>query len=236
MSHEMQMIALRVVAKNAAERSDWQDYSSYCTLREKGLRKQALQKLETFLNLTDRWELSQRTDFTTFLFTQFETIKYAQDLAFPHSLKVSLIKQTLENWCDIEEGDSRPFRWYGKYFNSIDHLKKALQVCPEDDIAREGLLKFWSDCLYSSMHHLPVGYLGNPEEDLQLVIDQKNQIVKLADKARREYWISENEVDEEIINNYLTWKKSGHPDFGKWGEEKNQRVGYGTVRIYPYKK
>jgi len=42
--------------------------------------------------------------------------------------------------------------------------------------------------------------------------------------------------DLEIIENYVEWKNSGHPDLAKWGKENNRTVGYNLTRTYYYEK
>lgn len=75
------------------------------------------------------------------------------------------MKATLEHWCEKENQDSRPFRWYGKYYKSEDNLLKALELNPRDDIARQTLLNWWTYNIYYSIHHLPEGYIGDSYDD-----------------------------------------------------------------------
>ena len=151
-------------------------------------------------------------------------------------LSDKLIKPTLEEWCDIEIIDHRPFGWFGKYYKSEAHLFKAIELNPEDDLSRETILNWWTYTIYYSIHHLPEGYIGNPSDDLQLSEKIEEQISKLTKPERKEYWTYKLNEDLEIIENYLEWAKSGHPDFANWGKENNKKVGYNLTRTYYYEK
>lgn len=231
-----QNIALLTVAKAASENSEWKDYAEYCIDREKGLRKQAFKKLAEFLKSTNNWTLDQKIDFAKFLFPFFENVQDADYGPFTQPLSDKLIKPTLEEWCEIEIIDNRPFRWFGKYYRSEEHLFRAIELNPKDDLARETILNWWTYSIYYSIHHLPEGYIGNPSEDLKLAEKIEEQISKLTDDSRKEYWTKELNEDLEIIENYVEWKNSGHTDFAKWGKENNKKVGYNLTRTYYYEK
>ena len=229
-----QNIALLTVGKAASENSEWKEYAEYCLDREKGLRKQAFKKLNNFLISTQNWTIDEKIEFVKFLFPFFETVQDADYGPFPQPLSDKLIKQTLEEWCKREETDGRPFRWYGKYYRSEEHIFQSIELNPEDDLARETILNWWTHNIYYSIHHLPKGYIGDPKEDLELAENIKEQISKLTDPKRKEHWTRELSEDLEIIRNYLDWKSSGHPDLAKWGEKNNRTVGYNLTRTYYY--
>ena len=219
---ESQNTALLTVGKAAAENKKWHKFAQYCFDREKGLRKDAFGNLSEFLKNTESWTEEEKIDFVVFLFPFFETVQDADYAAFPQPLGEKLIKPTLEKWCLIEKNDSKPFRWYGKYYGNIEHVNKALEINPQDDEARQILLKWGTYHLYYSVHHLPEGYIGNLKEDLALIDELRNHINKLTDVKLQKFWISQLEEDAELVRNYADWKESGHLNLEKWGEENNK--------------
>lgn len=232
-----QNIALKTVANAASVNPDWADYVNYCLDREKGLRKQAFKSLNAFLIATKAWTLDQKIGFVKMLFPLFETVQDADYGAFPQPLGEKLLKPTLDEWCGLEVSDSQPFRWYGKYYRSVEHLFKALEIDSEDNIARETLIGWWAYDIYYSVHHLPDAYIGdNPQEDLLLIVKIKEHILLLTDSKLRERWTRELEEDAELVNNYIDWQDSGHPDLVKWGHENGKKVGYNISRTYYYDK
>lgn len=171
-----------------------------------------------------------------FLFSKIETVKEANYGPSPQPLSEKLVKPTLEEWTKTEQDDSAPFRWYGKYYRSGEHLDKALEINPYDDQTRIIWLNWLTYNIYYAVHHLPDGYIGDPMEDLETAKVIQEHIYKLTDDDQRDYWQKELDEDLELVKNYLEWKASGHPDLKKWGIENNRKVGYRLSRSYYYKK
>ena len=231
-----QNVALLTVGGAALKNADWTGYANYCFDREKGLRKEAFRHLDGFLKSTEGWTTEKKIEFLKFLFPYFETIQDADYGPFPQPLSEKLIKPTLTKWCETEKADENPFRWYGKYYRSEDHLFKALEINPKDDLARQIILSWWTHNIYFSIHHLPEFYIGKPVDDIKLGERIKEQIQLLTKPKLREHWTKELEEDLEIVRNYIEWNTSGYSDFEKWGQENKRQTGYGLARTYYYEK
>ena len=214
----------------------WTDFAKYCIDREKGLRNGAFKNLDNFLKLTQSWTLDTKIDFLKFLLPYFENVRDADYAAFPQPLSEKLIKPTLTAWCDLETNDNNPFRWFGTYYKSEVHLFKALEIEPKDDKARQTLINRWSYNIYYSVHHLPDGYIGEPNIDIELGEKIKRQIDLLTDIKLQTYLTNELEEDLELVRNYIDWKNSEGSDFITWGQENNKKVGYGLTKVYYYDK
>ncbi len=228
--------ALLTIAEVTSKNPKWKEYSAYCLNREKGLRKLAFKNLDNFITSTQNWTINEKIDFVKVIFSLFESVSEADYGGFPQPLSEKVIKPTLEKWCNFEKTDNNPFRWYGKYYRSEDHLLTALEINPSDDLARSKILDWWTYNIYYSIHHLPEVYIGNLQEDLLLIEKIKEQISLLVDDKRKDYYTKELSEDFEIIQNYVEWKKSGHSDFEEWGKENEKRVGYNVTRVYYYEK
>lgn len=228
--------ALITVGQAALSNPEWTAYAHYCFDREKGLRKRALEHLDRFLEISLQWPLEKKIDFVNFLFPYIEGLPTGGDGLLSYFLSHKLIKPTLKAWCDTETTNGNPLRWYGTFYRSEAHLHQALNMNPDDDRARQTLIDWWSYTIYFSVHHLPDGYLGNPDNDLQLGVKISEYIQRLTQPRLREYWTKELEDDLELVRNYIDWKASGHTDFKTWGQERNLRTGYGIARTYYYKK
>jgi hypothetical protein len=231
-----QNIALLTVGKAASTNPEWIAYANYCFAREKGLRKQAFKHLDNFLQSTLNWTNEQKIAFVKFLCPFFETVEEADCGPFPQPLSEKLVKPTLAYWCENENLDEKPFRWYGTYYRSEDHLFKALELNPEDNIARQRLLTWWTYNIYHSIHHLPEYYIGDPYLDMELAEKVEDHIIRLTDTSLQEKWTKELENDLELVRNYIDWEKSGHPDLEQWGKENNKRVSYGLAITYYFEK
>lgn len=236
MISEDQNRALLTVGNLALQNSEWTDYANYCFDREKGLRKEAFKHLDKFLKITENWPLQKKIEFVKFIFPLFENVVDADYGPFPQPLKDTLLKSSLLAWCESEKLESNPFRWYGKYYQSTEHLFQAVEINPSDDLARVTIIRWWTDSIHFSMHHLPDVYLGDPLEGLILCEQVNDQIKQLTSPALREKWNKILEKLLEIIRNYINWKSSGHPDFEEWGHENQKLTYYWQTGTYYYEK
>lgn len=228
--------ALLIVGNSALENVYWVHYANYCLYREKGLRKEAFKHLENFLKSSRNWTTKHKIEFVKFLFRFLETVEDADYGPFPQPLSDQLAKPTLLEWCEIEKEDANPFRWFGKYYRSEEHLHKALEINPADNLARQEMLKVWTSRIYFAVHHLPEGYIGDPFEDIELSERIREQIQHLTKPSLKEYWTNVLEENLELVKNYIDWKISGQSDLIKWGQENSKKVGYGLIRTYYYEK
>jgi len=224
--------ALLIVGNSAMQNPDWVDYASYCFCREKGLRKEAFRHIDNFLLLTENWKFDNKINFVKFALNLFETVPEADYGAFPTPLSKKLIEPTLIEWCGTEKIDNAPFRWYGKFYKSEEHLFKALELNPKDDLSRQTLIKWWVNSIYYSIHHLPEYYIGNPFDDIKLGEKINEHIQKLTIIELKEYWEKKLDVNLDIVLNYIDWKKYDHMNFKKWGEKNKKRTGLGIITVY----
>lgn len=231
---ESQNTALLIVGRQASQNESWVEYAQYCFDREKGLRKEAFAHLNKFLNLSQSWKTEQKIAFIQFLLPLSEMVQEADYGPMPQPLSEKLIKPTLREWCSLETNNSDPFRWYGRFFRSVEHIDRALEINPQDDKARQILLEWGMYQLYFSVHHLPESYIGNLAEDLELIEEIRKHIDQLTESKLQEFWLKELEEYAILIHNYSAWEKSGHPNLIKWGEENKRLVSYGISGTYYY--
>jgi hypothetical protein len=78
------------------------------------------------------------------------------------SLHVRVVEPTLLEWTEVEPGCSEPHRWLGGY----EHLKRAIELAPDDELARRKLVVLILGRVGFASYELPVGYLGAAHEDL----------------------------------------------------------------------
>jgi hypothetical protein len=235
-----QNIALLIVGNSALKNSDWADYANYCFgiekwSRKKGVRKEAYRYLNNFLKSTETWTTECKIEFVKFLFPFFETVECVYLVSFSQRLSDELIEPTLKKWCETEKADGYPFRWYGKYYHSENHLLKTLEIDPKDYIARETILNRWVHKIFLSVRHLPRAYMGEPFDDMKLGGKIKEQIRQLTTTLLSEHWTSKLEEHLELVRNYIDWNASKHPDFGKWGLENKRKTNLEPAITYSWK-
>jgi hypothetical protein len=152
---------LRGVAQEAAQHESWAEYGRYCEQLERGLRKQALVTLGAFVEQIERAAFVDRRAFVSWLLHHVDGTRAAESLV-PHPLRQRVVQPTLAEWLTAEPRCSEPHRWLGGY----EHLNEAIQLDPEDEIARRKFVSLVIEQTENAAHELPSGYLGDVEEDL----------------------------------------------------------------------
>ena len=157
--------SLTEIATEARNHSGWEPFGEYCSLQERGLRPQAMVVLNKFVFHLEAWPFEQRKIFVSWLLHRSDDRDGANMLK-PHQLLHKIIGPTLKQWVALEPNASEPHRWLG----GTAHLRRAIELNPEDMIARRLLIEHVVSFVGYSVHELPIGYLGDPDDDLADVI------------------------------------------------------------------
>ncbi len=210
---------LRTVAIEAAKNPDTVLYSEYCELREKGLRKEAFQKLTQFINRACTWDLDKRFYFVDWL----ENIRYNNEEIYdliPHPLYQMLVQPTLLEWIETNPDDPAGYRWLG----DIDSLRKAVSISSHEQIAREKLIDDLIHKVGYSVHHLPEGYIGDPSEDLTILNEIKTLITSIEDIVLIEKFDGQYADLHELVKSYFDYtQSSGVQSFEMWAISNNRK-------------
>ncbi|MFU8807234.1 MAG: hypothetical protein ACNA8W_25720 [Bradymonadaceae bacterium] len=153
--------------------AELESYAQYCRLREKGLRQESLEALAVFLRVIQNWPLDKKVEFVDWLLTLVldHHFRDSTRVFLPHPLVEGFIRPTLEDWTKAMPEDGMPHRWKGLYFHDINALRRAVELSPDDRLARISLIYRHVGFVDYAIHHLPHGYIGDAEEDLQLLAE-----------------------------------------------------------------
>jgi hypothetical protein len=186
--------ASRIAAGNPA----WVGYAKYCELLEGGLRKDALRHLSTFIESSSAWSFAEKKEFVSWLYHYAYPRRFLNQL-LPQPLREKLLEPTLAEWMCREPENSEPHRWIG----GIEHLEEAIRLNPADEIARYRLAEAVFGHVGYSIHELPYGYIGNPEEDLGLLREAEAAISGISDAEIRTEYRAEVAEMRKSIHAYL---------------------------------
>ena len=189
---------LREVEAEALTRPEWADYALFCREYEKGLRPQALKTLEGFISKIERQSFEERRSFVSWLLERVDG-RDGRHMLVPQPLHVRVIEPTLIEWTLLEPKRSEPHRWLGGY----DHLKQALELEPDDEIARRKLLAIILGKVGMSTHELPQGYLGSAQDDLAALREAEELLTGLSDHEDRDRFAADIAEERERIQKYL---------------------------------
>ncbi|WP_336183149.1 hypothetical protein [Bacillus sp. 205(2023)] len=152
---------------------EYPKFKKFCSLKEKGLRKESFKPLSSFIDEAKTWDHNVQQNFACWLFALFET---SDDIhhTLVHPLEKELLKPLLEIWMKSNPEDPRPYRWYGVFLNAekrVDYLYNALRLGGSNEqLSLLTLIDINLNALWYSFHHISEDlYLGDIKEDTALI-------------------------------------------------------------------
>lgn len=208
------------------------DLAEYCTLREKGLRKQALRHLDGFLNMAASWDTeSARRLVITILLADARTPKAHQFITYP--LLTRLIYPTLEQWKADHQSAIEPLRWLGLLRSDIEDLKAALALDPADVPVRRRLINLALDGADYATHHLSESVLLlTVEETRRSIITAREWISSAPDRGPFADLSAEADVYEQMIDDWVAYGQSPLGTFPEWCERQGHRYSWPAIVYY----
>lgn len=157
-------MTLEAIAQRTAGDPVLGPFAEYCRLKGLGLRREALLALNKLIaDLNANPDVTSRFEVVDRLF-EIENEADIHSL-LPHPLVTKVMWPTCEARILQNDRDSRPYRWLGFQ----DNWRKALELDPDDAIARgRWSSACWRDLDYA-FHELPAGVLSSVDEIAQSV-------------------------------------------------------------------
>jgi hypothetical protein len=186
--------SLKSAADDARATPEWVGYATFCAEMELGLRKQELNSLARFIEEMERKPFSDRRQFVSWLCMR-TCQSWENSILMPHPLRFRIVEPTLAEWTIEEPDDSEPHRWIGGY----EHLIQAIELNPNDQIARRKLIICVLSRISNNAHELPIGYLGAPHEDLSALDEAESLLAALSNGKDRDALLTDiSELRSEI--------------------------------------
>lgn len=217
--------ALTEAAASAQADPSWDNYAEYCRLRERGLRKEALLRLDAFITALAPAPFERRLPFVRWVLLEAtrEDHPIQGSLLLPHPLFERLVVPTLREWAERETQAAEPEFWLGHTLNSTEHYRRAVALDPSHDAARACLAHRLLGFVAYSMHELPWGYLGVPEEDLSVLNEAEAVVVGLLPSAEREALLREIAMRRTLTRSWMDYaehhRRTGETGFEWWAQE-----------------
>ncbi|MDO7346563.1 hypothetical protein Q5O02_10540 [Bacillus stercoris] len=213
-------------------------FQMFCSLKEKGLRKESFKALSSFIDEAKTWDNNAHQKFACWLFALFET---SDDIhhVLVHPLEEELLKPLLKGWMKSNPEDPRPYRWYGVFFNTekrVDYLHNALRLGGSNEqLSLLTLIDINLNALWYSFHHISEDlYLGDIKDDTALIIKSLQLNNKVECQQTRN---SNNEAlnyYQDLLNDWVLFTEKQSKGFIEWCENKGRN--YHWVKSYYYEK
>jgi len=139
------------------------EFSAYCRLRHRDLRRLALDALERFIGEAKGWEVARQRQLALWVARVYTRIRQPE-LFCPVPLNL-YVRHVSMGWAE-EVDDARPLCVLGIVGRDYDAFRKALELDPSIDFVRAELLRGWVKDLVWATEGLPESFYGIPEEVL----------------------------------------------------------------------
>jgi hypothetical protein len=183
---------LRELAEDASEHPGWSGAADYFRLRHQGLRREALEALDTFVAEAVSWPLADRVAFAAWIGEKRLAYRGQPEAVLPVPLFRLLVRPALEEWVAAKPADPWPLVWLARLSSGgatwhappAPFLRQALARDPLCVPARVDLVRAILADIAFHQHELPGAYLGDPAHDLS-ALDEAEDLLSLADEDAR---------------------------------------------------
>lgn len=199
------------------------EFRTFCELKDKGLRKQALAAMTPFLETVKTWNFEQRQEFVSWLYTHDESSEQANSYnVFVYSLVINVLQPTLIEWKQRFPNDPRPYRWLQEYEQVF-----VLGGLTEQ-IAVEALMDKKMHALWFAFHHINEDlYLSKIDEDREIIVEARKLNQNVLNEEKRADYEAELRYYSDLLEDWVVYIQSGLDDesFLDWCEryERNYR-------------
>lgn len=206
--------------------------SEYCVLRERGLRKKALHRLNEFLDKASSWDIeTARSLVLTILSADARTPEAHQFMT--HPLLTRLIFPVLEQWGADRPSALEPLRWLGMLRSDVVALEKALSLDPTDVPVRRRLVNFALDSVDHATHHLSESVLLLTAEETRASIAAARDLIASApDSSMFAYLSAEADEYERMVDDWVTYTQHPLGAFPEWCEKQGHRYSWPMIVYY----
>lgn len=206
--------------------------AEYCRYREQGLRRQALNTLDSFLDSTAKWESgAARSACRTILELNARTPAAHQFLAQP--LLERFLLPTLDDWRREDPNNPTPVRWLAILRRDRDLLGRALELTPSDVPVRRLLVDWFLTDVEHATHHLGEScFLGELEptkrslDDARALVDSAPDPSLLADLKKE---IKQHDV---LLDDWESFSRHPNGSFPEWCVSRGRTYRWPTIVNY----
>lgn len=215
------------IAEEAATQEEWRDFASYCLNRGKGVRKDALGALNSFLAKADNWPFAERLRISRWIAERRELISDHR-LLLPQPIIAKLVSPTFHEWVKRDPLCAEAHFLAGilalpspdsSFAHRPFYLRRAIALDPTHEDAKLHLLSWLINHIVLNQHELPCAYLGDAEADLSDLHEAETVAGSVADLLLRDRKRKEVAHLRKITSAWLSYRKSKWSDFAEWCAE-----------------
>jgi len=188
--------------------------ADHCRLREQGLRRAALAKLEEFLAAAAAFDKATARRAAIKI---LETGERTEAHGFSHPLTTRFLAPTLQAWMQEDAQANLPVRWLAILRHDFGLLNRALAMCPSDTPIRIRLIDRVLESVRFTMHHIDESVLlGSPEGVLDELATARRLIAESPDPAALARLTAQVDYFAQLIADWQAWSVHRTGTFPQW--------------------
>lgn len=223
---------LKEVSKKYETNDDFVLFSKYCFLREKGLRKEALEILKEFIDYIDSKDFNKQLSIATELsLLQFFNQSIHQLIPQPlHDCIVSILKRSISK----KAKDATILRWLGYMNHNIEYYKMALEIDPSDEISIYKLAQQYINDVDYQTHHLSESRFLGDEKDAWVSLQESETLIReLKNKKLKEHLENDYSYYKNLLVNWEKYKMAPKKlSFPEWCKKNGLNFSFGSIVYY----
>lgn len=195
----------------------WGNFYEYLDLRAKGLRRQGLDMLRSFLAEASAWNLEARKALVCWVSIRREWTRLEEFKLDPQFVLTDLIDPTVQEWVTQEPKSALAWYLLRSDYLDLDPLRQSMSLEPSFHRPRREFILRVVGYASMSQHELPdFGYHGEPE------IEARNleEALRVLAGVSRPLWCETIEAElHELLDTARAWllfEQSGQRSFRHW--------------------
>ncbi|MCY7492606.1 hypothetical protein [Bacillus safensis] len=206
--------------------NDYPLFRQYCVRKEQGLRKDALNVLQGFIEEMKENDFEVQREFAAWLFEWIERFEGGHHLLV-YPLVNGVIQPVFQTWENVDPLDVRPYRWQGLFVHQgegLPHLLKALELggSKEQRVIVQ-ICETYLSALWYSFHHIHEDlYLSTYEKDQERIQGIERVMMLIQDQRTRTNVQKQAVYYDELLTDWMTFQQTETRGFMKWCAERKK--------------
>ncbi|WBL30339.1 hypothetical protein [Bacillus safensis] len=206
--------------------NDYPLFRQYCVRKEQGLRKDALNVLQAFIEEMTENDFEVQREFAAWLFEWIERFEDGHQLLV-YPLVNGVIQPVFQTWENVDPLDVRPYRWQGLFVHQgegLPHLLKALELggSKEQRVIVQ-ICETYLSALWYSFHHIHEDlYLSTYEKDQERIQGIERVMMLIQDQRTRTNVQKQAVYYDQLLTDWMTFQQTETRGFMKWCAERKK--------------
>ena len=208
------------------------ELARYCELREQGLRGEAFEALDRFLDVTLSSAVDVQREVALLVLGAHARIAAAHQF-LSHPLRQRLLDPVLKAWQASEPDAATPVAELGLLHRDAELLERALDLAPSDDRVRACLVSILLGDVEYATHHLVEGKLIGTFEEACATLDQaERHIQTAADPTSMKGFATEVAEHRSLLRDWSAYQQNPTGTFPEWCRERGRAHRWYSIVYY----